>query len=321
MRSNDYGFDLTEPEELEVDVGRRKARERWFATYSPNALKQGVAIDNAIVQHGRFKELVSSLDRMFLLSKELRQPVGGVISGTSGVGKSTLCQYFLDTLPAHDLAERNSSGVLFMRLRRARSLPAVVQQVLRLLNYPLFKVSKENLDTRRSLSIDALRRHKIRLLLVDESHHLIVHGRTNQEEGTSISEYFCEVVDAAQIAVCLVGGRSLSELRRVDPYLQRRCAANETLKEFALDDSWFSLVQSLMPGNGVLDFKQLQSSREIREAIHKAARGNLGRLKPYLAELAMATVDARKRTPDSAELKLAFQRAFGSEELPSSPWR
>lgn len=197
----------------------------------------------------------------------------------------------------------------------------MVQRILALLNYPLFKVSKENLDARRSLSIDALRRHKIRLLLVDEGHQLIGHGRVKRDDGSSISEYFREIMDEAQIAVCLVGGISLSELGRVDPYLESRCVVKEVLKDFSLDDAWLSLVQSLMPSNAALNFKQLQTSREVREAIHKTARGNLRRLKQYLAELAMATVDAHKSTPDASELKLAFQRAFGSEELPNSPWR
>lgn len=320
MHSIDHQYRSIEPEELEVDVGQRKARERWLATYSAGALKQGAAIDNAVVQHHRFKELVGSLDRMFLLSKELRQPVGSVISGNAGVGKSTLCRYFLDTLPVHDLAERGT-GVLYLRLRRGRSLAAVVQRILGLLNYPLFKVSKENLDARRSLSIDALKRHKIRLLLIDEGHQLIGPGTVKRDDGSSISEYLREVMDEAQIAVSLVGGVSLSELGRVDPYLESRCVVNEVLKDFALDDAWLSLVQSLMPSSATLHFKQLQSSREIREGIHKVARGNLRRLKQYLAELAMATVDAGKTQPDSAELQLAFLRAFGTEDLQASPWR
>ncbi|MCE4555587.1 ATP-binding protein [Roseateles cellulosilyticus] len=319
MRSNDHGFDPLDPEELEVDIGRRQIRERWLATYTPKALQQGAAIDNAIVKHDRFNELVGSLDRMFLLSKELRQPVGGVIGGNAGVGKTTLCRYFLDALPVHDLADRGS-GVLYLRLRRGRSLAAVVQRILGLLNYPLFKVGNANLDARRSLSIDALRRRKIRLLLVDEGHQMIGQSKARRDDGTSISEYFREVMDEAQIAVCIVGGISLSELGHVDPYLESRCVVNEALSDFTLDKPWLSLVQSLMPSNSALEFKQLQTSREIREAIHKTARGNLRRLKQYLAELAMATVDARKSTPTPVELKLAYQRAFGSQELSSCPW-
>ena len=320
MRSIDYGFDLTDPEELGVDVGRRKVRERWLATYSPRALKEGAAIDNAIVQHNRFLELVRSLDRMFLLSKELRQPVGGVIRGHAGVGKSTLCRYFQDALPVHDLAGQGS-GVLYIRLRRSRSLAAVVQRILGQLDYPLFKVSNANLDARRSLSIHALRRHRIRLLLVDEGHQVIGQNKAKRDDGTSISEYLREVMDEANTAVCLVGGVSLSELGTVDPYLDSRCVVRECVADFALDDAWLSLVQSLMPRNDALNFKDLQASREIREALHKTSRGNLRRLKQYLAELAMATVDARKISPDTSEMKLAFERAFGSDELPSCPWR
>lgn len=319
MRLDEAAFRLTEPEEIDVDPERRKTRERWLASYSPKALKQGIAIDNSVVQHQRFKQLVQCLDRMFLLSKELRQPVGGVIRGTAGVGKSTLCQYFLDTLPTHDLAERGS-GVLYLRLRRGRSLGAVVQQILTLLDYPAFKISRDNLDARRSISLVSLRRHKIRLLLVDEAHQLMLHGMAQRDDGSAISEYLREIMDEAQIAVCLVGGVSLSEIGRVDPYLESRCVVNEVLKDFQLDDAWLSLVQSLMPSNETLDFKQLQSSREIRERIYKSSGGNLRRLKQYLAELAMTTAEAGKKSPDSEEFRVAYQRAFGNEGLQASPW-
>jgi Bacterial TniB protein len=307
MLSTDKELRMTEPEELEIEAAQRRARERWLTTYSARALKQGAAIDNAIVRHARFQELVGSLERMFLLGKELRQPVGGVISGSAGVGKSTLCRYFLDTLPQHDLAE-SGSGVLYIRLRRGRSLAAVVQQILGQLKYPLFRTSNANLDAKRSLTLDALRRHKIRLLLVDEGQQAINHSAAKRDDGSAISEYFRELMDETQIAICLVGGPSLKDLGRTDPYLESRCVVNEALQGFALDDHWVSLVQSLLPGNGSLDFKQLQTSREVREGLYKATHGNLRRLKQYLTELAMATVDASKSNPDSALMKLAFQR-------------
>lgn len=320
MHSTDQDLRMTEPEELEIEATQRRARERWLTTYSVKALKHGAAIDNAIVRHARFQELVGSLDRMFLLAKELRQPVGGVISGNAGVGKSTLCRYFLDTLPQHDLAA-SGSGVLYIRLRRGRSLVAIVQQILGQLHYPLFKTSNANLDAKRSLTLDALRRHKVRLLLVDEGHQAISHSTTKRDDGSAISEYFRELMDETQVAVCLVGGPSLKDLGRTDPYLESRCVVNEALQGFELDDHWVSLVQSLMPGSGVLAFKQLQTSREIREGLYKATRGNLRRLKQYLTELAMATVDASRSSPDSALLRLAFHRAFGSEEMQHCPWK
>ncbi|ALT79089.1 hypothetical protein AT984_19755 [Paucibacter sp. KCTC 42545] len=176
-------FRLAEPEELEIEATQRRARERWLSTYSAKAIKQGAGIDNALVKHTRFQELVGDLERMFLLGKELRQPVGGVINGGAGVGKSTLCRYFMDTLPLHNLTE-SGSGVLYLRLRRGRSLAAVVQQILGQLQYPLFKVNDANLDAKRSLTLDALRRHKIRLLLIDEAHQVITRNSAKRDDGS-----------------------------------------------------------------------------------------------------------------------------------------
>jgi len=65
----------------------------------------------------------------------------------------------------------------------------------------------------------------------------------------------------------------------------------------------------------------LQSSREFREGLHKSTRGNLRRLKQLLTELAMTTVDARTSAPDPAQLRLAFHRAFGTEDLTNCPWK
>lgn len=320
MLLTDREFRLAEPEELEIEATQRRARERWLSTYSAKAIRQGAGIDNALVKHTRFQELVGDLERMFLLGKELRQPVGGIISGGAGVGKSTLCRYFMDTLPQHDLTE-SGSGVLYLRLRRGRSLSAVVQQILGQLQYPLFKVNNANLDAKRSLTLDALRRNKIRLLLIDEAHQVIAQNAAKRDDGSAISEYLREIMDETQIALCLVGGPSLKDLGRTDPYLESRCVVNEALKGFELDDRWVSLVQSLLPSNSVLDFKHLQVSREVREGLYKTARGNLRRLKQYLTELAMVTVDARKAAPEAALMQLAFQRAFGREELQSCPWK
>lgn len=320
MPSIEHAFGLADPEEFEVDAAQRKARERWLATYSAKALQQGALIDKFLVRHDRFQQLLGTLDRMFLLSKELRQPIGGVIGGSAGVGKSTLCRYFVDTLPQHDLAE-SGSGLVYIRLRRGRSLAAVVQQIFGQLRYPPFRIDAASLDAKRSLSLDALRRRKIRLLLVDEGHQIMPQRVSRREDGSAISEYFRELMDEAGTAVCLVGGTSLADLGRIDPFLESRCVVNEALRDFALDDSWLSLVQSLMPANATLNFKKLQASREVREGLHKSTHGNLRRLKQFLTELAMATVDARKSEPDQALLQLAFHRAFGTEELPSSPWK
>jgi hypothetical protein len=319
MNAVDHGLLAVDPEEADFDDHRRKSRDRWLATYSMKALKQGAAIDARIVKHQRFDELIASLDRMFLLAKEVQQPVGGVIRGTAGVGKSTLCRYFMDTLPHHNLAER-STGMILIRMRRGNSLASVVQQVLKQLNYPLLKVNSSTLDAKRSLSIDALRRHKTRLILVDEGHQIVAMRGARVGDGSAASEYFRELMDEVRLAVCLVGGPNLAELKTIDPYLDSRCVVNESLKDFAMDADWLSLAQAMLPETATLNLRSLQSSREGFQALHKTARGNLRRLKQFLTELAMVTVDSGRVAPESATLQLAFQRAFGSEERSDCPW-
>ena len=42
MNAVDYGLWAVDPEEADFDDHIRKSRDRWFATYSVKALKQGV---------------------------------------------------------------------------------------------------------------------------------------------------------------------------------------------------------------------------------------------------------------------------------------
>lgn len=320
MSSINQHLEFVDLEDLEVEDQRKKTRERWLATYSTTALKQGVIVSTTIVKHQRFEQMIGCLDRMFLLSRELQQPVGGVISGLAGVGKSTLCEYFLNTLPKHDLAGGNS-GVIYIRLRRNRPLASAVQQILQQLQYPLFKTTGNTIDAKRGLSIEALQRNKIRLILVDEGHRMISIRAERRNEEPAISEYFQELMDEAKLAVCLVGGPNLSALKQSNPYLESRCVVNETIHEFQQDHDWLSLAHTLLPKNNALNLKSLQSSQEGRKALFETAHGNLRRLKQFLTELTMVVVDKGVATTDSASLQLAFQRTFGSENLPNSPWR
>jgi hypothetical protein len=318
MSSADAALQLVDPMGFDGDEFHLRTRERWMTSYSTKALKQGLQIDARIVRHDPFNNWLGAMDRMFLLSKELRQPVGAVMSGPAGSGKTTLCRYFMETLPQHDLAER-SKAVIYVRMRRGGALGNVIQQVLQQLRYPLLKVTSQTLDAKRSLSIDAIRRHQTRFVLIDEGHHSLL-KRGAGSESSATSEYLCEVMDEAQTAVAIVGGSSLSNLKHTDPYLASRCAVDEQLRDFEFGADWLGIAHAILPGNEIVNLQGIQSSREGQQALHKTARGNLRRLKQFVTELTMVTLDAGKSSSQSALLQLSFSRAFGSEESSNSPW-
>jgi hypothetical protein len=320
MNSFKPRIEFVDPIALDGDDHRFRTRQRWTTTYSNKALRQGMLVDARIVRHDRFNQSIAALDRMFLLGKELRQPIGGVISGPPGVGKTTIFEYYMQTLPQHDLAER-SKAMIHLRMRRIGALGGLVQSVLQQLKYPLMKVNSNTVDAKRSLSIDALRRHNTRLILVDEANLASLRRGASSGEGSSISEYFREVMDESNVAVCLAGGSSLADLKQVDPHLDSRCVVKEPHQDFALDADWLGIAQAVLPNNDVVKLHGIHSSRDEQLTLHTICRGNLRRLKQFATELTMVTVDAGKSAPATAHLQLAFARAFGSEEAASCPWK
>ena len=76
-----------------------KVRARQIAMYSSEALRRAYVVDRRIVPPTCFNAALASFDRSFQLAEELNVPAGVRVYGPPGVSKSTVVQYFRDSLP------------------------------------------------------------------------------------------------------------------------------------------------------------------------------------------------------------------------------
>lgn len=309
-KDDNYDFEAVDDEGL-------KTQTRRLATYSTAALRGALAIDKVIITHDAFAAGLSALDRGFQLGKEFSVPAGVRIYGAPGTGKTTLVKYFADSLPRFDLIEPGM-GVVKIRLPRSPHVGPVIGAVMRALKYPLPTISKDAVDIKRGLSIEALIRKGTRVLAVDEAHNLCG-AKRESADGTGVTNYLSEVSDEAKVAICLTGGPALEQLEARDPYLASRCPTWMELSNFPLDGQWLGLVAGIVKQCKAFDLSFV-SQTDQRRLLHDATAGNPRSLKTLLIEAVLVAIDAGQKQLDKGAMAIAAQRVYGSRAPVLNPW-
>lgn len=314
MNENDHYSDI----ELADDDGL-KIKARRMAMYSTEAIQRAYAIDKLIVWHTSFKTALASFDRSFQLSKEFSTPVGLRVFGPPGSGKSTVIDYFRDSLPKFDLIAPGM-GAITIDTPKSPQLGGVIESVLVALEYPFASVTKETIDIKRSLSFKALQRMGTRIVALDEAHNLFPANSSRLNgEGTPVTVYLRFLADKAKAAICLAGGPALERLERLDRYLASRCKTLVQLSDFPLDGEWLGIIKTFIERCKTFDLKFLGEPEQQR-ALFQASAGNLRALKVLLIEAVLVAVDAGQQQLDKGCMAIAFQRVNGSKDMASNPW-
>jgi len=305
-----------------TDPDQRATAERRLFTYSAKALDIAVTIDRIFVAHPAFVQSLEALDRAFQLGPALSVPQGVVLTGPTGSGKTSLLRYFQHSLPSSNLFEANL-GALSVRLQERPALGRVVSTLLHRLRYPFPRVSDNTVGAKRDILFEAMRQKGTRLVLVDEAGHMCgpgVRRSLRPDDGNEITEFLCELIDEARVALVLSGDQRLDDLSRTARTLAARVVRREQLVDFSMGASWHGFVKTFSSLSGIFDLSYLLADGQLA-LLHKAAKGNPRRFKALTTEAVLVAVDARRSKLDRATLELAFDRMEGSIDRATNPFR
>jgi hypothetical protein len=314
-----YQFAAMDSDELDED--QRKTNQRRMSMYSTHALMAAKEVDNTFVAHTAFSNAVKALDRAFQLGRELSVPQGVMVMGPTGAGKTTLNRYFLASLPPSTLFEQGL-GAITLRLQERPVLGRLVSTALTKLRYPFPKVSDQTVSAKRSILIESLNAKGTRLILVDEAGHMCGPGVRKAhaaKTGNEITEFFCELMDEAHVALGLSGNSQLEALDQIDPALAARVSTRERFSDFDLDGIWYGFLKAFKDQCKAFDLSFL-CSEGVPTLLHAATGGNARRFKALAIEAVLIATDKGAKTLNRDILESALRLVNGTASIATNPF-
>lgn len=308
-------YDELEPEDQEIALRR-------MTTYSKEALKLGIKVDNIFVMHPEFRDALGALDRVFQIAPQVRMPHGVRLTGPSGSGKSAVSRYFQESLPNSTLFERGY-GCVRIRVGPTPSAGRIVASLLRLYDYPFGRTSEREAHWRQPIAFELVRAKGTRLIVFEDAHRLVDPGGggryAHDSSAATAASVICELMDEAQVGVVLAGREALDRLDETHEELAGRVTSFYALHNFGADAAWSGIVKGFVKSCTWFDLSHVNGDAQAK-LLHLATAGNLRALKRLLTEAVLVAAEAKCSAINGDHLKEAFVLVYGKAAGARSPY-
>lgn len=305
---NKFTESKTDYDELEDDI---EVQKRRVAVYSVDALRAATAVDKIYVNHTSFAAAVKAMDRIFHLAPETDIPQGMLLSGQTGVGKTTVFKYFAKSLPPSNLFAPGM-GAILIRCQKRTSTGFLIGSILNSFNYPFSTGTGKQLYARRRIVFDAIREKKTRLLFLDEAGGFLTPKKNQSAENneTDATDFLRELMDECRIGIVIATKLNVDVLDLIDDALASRISVRQTLESFKSNAEWLGMMNAFTNQCKTFDIS-LISSNVIGNKLNLASQGNLRGLKRILSEAILIAFDSNKLQLDESIFSKAFSVVYG----------
>lgn len=313
-------LDLDVSEDSLEDLEEGLIHRRRIFMYSPEALSKGLPAERIFVRHPALDSALAAFDRIYQLAQAATMPLGMVLVGETGTGKSSLVRYFRSSLPPSTTCDEQTDALL-VRLQERPNLGRMISSLLRQVRYPFANVTKGTVSLKKDTLIDALRQKRTRVIFVDEAQHLMLGAlrRNAAESHSELTEFLRELMDESHVAIVLVGTATLDDVRASDKNLGSRVTGRIELSSFE-GAHFVAFLRAF--AKQCKSFPLTKTDLAASEAsLMAASGGNPRALKRLLVEAILVAVDSGKEVLDDEVFALAFQRISGINSLASNPFR
>lgn len=271
-------------------------------------------IGQAVVLHDAFKQARDTIIDLVEVAEISRTPFGASVMGPSGIGKNTLINALQQQVGSADLLGARPLA-LSLSIQATPSVGQVIASMLTQLSFPPTIRPAKIYDQSEDL-ISALKEQRIKLLFINEVHHLTQGQR--KLSGKTITDYLKLVVDETNIVVVMLGVAGGGYLEQLNDQLFSRAPARCKLEPFSANDKWIGFLQALANECRAFDIHIAHSkfSRQIHRATH-------GLIRPLKQLLEIAVHLAAKRgllAIDEQSLFDAFAVLFGASGSVANPF-
>lgn len=186
---------------------------------------------NTLIRYPRFTELHEEIVFCQKMTAESGEPSCMVLEGISGAGKSTLVRAYAANFPRYDSDEGTRIPVFYAETPSPVTVKGFLSHLLAELGDPVGHIG--TLQTMNARLIHDLRACKVKLVILDDFHHLI-DSETNRILAT-VSDWLKVIIKETGIPFLVVGVEdSVERILRANQQLSRLFAVRELLMPFSL---------------------------------------------------------------------------------------
>lgn len=303
-----------------VEAEEKELMARRLREFGSAALDAGASVERVYVKFPEFRDALDACDRIFQLATTFETPHGMILSGPPGSSKTTLADYFIKSLPASDLFEKDF-GAIMVRLRTAPSQGHIVSGLLRALKYPLANVRRGRVFAMRDVAFEALRQRGTRVVFVDQAHCLSTQSKPRHADvlESGASDTLREMMEETKVGLVLLADSAFRGLGHVDKALDDRVTVKMPMSHFQKGALWDGFLDAFCKMVKCVDLGIFTTPHGSSSTL-KATDGNRRAFRRLVVEAVMITVQSGLNAIGEEQLKRAFDAINGKSSTRSNPY-
>jgi energy-coupling factor transporter ATP-binding protein EcfA2 len=266
----------------------------------------------------QLKAIYVEYDQTVAVTRRIRQlmAVGGLgndasislLTGESGVGKSTVIEAFAAANPPRRSAEGVERPVALQPLFTPCTVKAMVVGGLEALEVPCS--DRSTLSSLHRLWVHHLREQDVRLIIADEVQHLLEPGRDRLIH--QVADYLKTLLNETRIPILCVGLPSAEMILQENPQLERRSDMRVRLRPFVWRENGAHFRTFLHVLKTRLPFDEPPALEEqgFAHAMFEATDGYVGRVVRLTRQACIGCILRGSRTVTIADFAQAFEEIF-----------
>lgn len=194
-------------------------------------------IRNFICHHSDFSNALNAIEECMQMSQMNNQPIGCLLLGDGGVGKSTICKLIKSKHKSYKSIENNVEKLIvpafYFPVPAPITIKSLAIRMLEELGCTDHKGTSEQLNYRLRI---LLKECKTQLIMLDEFHHIYSSSAQKNKTSENVANWIKTLADETKICICLIGLPNIQENLFIDSQLARRFSRVLKLNPLKLDN-------------------------------------------------------------------------------------
>ena len=192
----------------------------------------GFSLAHVTLRHRRYDAVMASIAKLHHTQQAHRHGGGVLISGPSGVGKSTVLENYASNFPNYIEGRQTVIPVLKVTCPSSASANGLISAMFDAMGFPI--PSRTDLAEKTIKVSKLMKIYKVELMLLDEFHH--AYYSRSLADFRQLIDTLKNIMNETKVASVLVGLNEIDEVISTNEQVARRHSEKIEITTFALND-------------------------------------------------------------------------------------